>query len=117
MSVVIYHNPRCSKSRETLKLITDAGVEPTIVKYLTTGWTKPQLQSLFAEAGLTPQQALRAGPDDVGLTDPAADDDTVLDAMVAQPKLVNRPIVKTPKGVRLCRPPETVLEILDVPDV
>ena len=115
MSVVIHHNPDCGTSRNVLALIEAAGYAPTIIDYLKTGWTKPQLQGLFAAAGLTPRAALRVSKSpaaELGLTDPAVSDDALLNAMVAHPILVNRPIVCTAKGVRLCRPSEAVLDLL-----
>ena len=116
MSVVIHHNPACGTSRNVLKIIESAGYTPVVIDYLETGWTRPQLLGLFAAAGLTPRQALRTTKSpavELGLTDPGVDDDTLLDAMLEHPVLVNRPIVCTPKGVRLCRPSETVLDLLD----
>ncbi len=116
MSVVIHHNPQCGTSRNVLGIIRAAGIEPVVIDYLATGWTKPQLLGLFAAADLTPRQALRVSKSpaaELGLTDPEVGDDALLDAMVAHPILVNRPIVCTPKGVRLCRPSEAVLDLLD----
>jgi arsenate reductase len=113
--VVIYHNPACGTSRNVLSLIEAAGCTPTVIEYLTTGWTRPQLLGLFAAAGLTPRAALRttnSPAESLGLLDPAVGDEAILAAMVEQPVLVNRPIVCTPKGVRQCRPSETVLELL-----
>ncbi len=114
MSVTIYHNPRCSKSRRALTLIRDAGVEPEVVEYLKTGWTREGLQALFAKAGVTASEALRAKQDpapELGLKD--ADEDTILDAMVAHPVLVERPIVVVGDRAKICRPPELVTELLD----
>lgn len=116
MSIVIHHNPDCGTSRNVLALIEAAGYAPVVIDYLKTGWTKPQLQGLFAAAGLTPRTALRVSKSpaaELGLTDPAVSDDALLDAMVAHPVLVNRPIVCTEKGVRLCRPSEAVLDLLE----
>ena len=113
--VVIYHNPDCGTSRNVLKLIRDAGGIPTVIQYLETGWTRAQLLGLFAAAGLTPRQALReqrSPAAEMGLLEPGIADDTLLDAMVEHPVLVNRPFVCTPKGVRLCRPKETVNKLL-----
>ncbi len=113
--VVIHHNPGCGTSRAVLGLIETAGYRPTIVEYLKTGWTRPQLQGLFAAAGLTPREALRSARSpaaELGLLEPGVDDETLLAAMIERPELVNRPIVCTPKGVRLCRPAELVLELL-----
>ena len=114
--VVIHHNPDCGTSRNVLELIRAAGYEPTIIIYLETGWSLPQLQALFAAAGLSVRDALRTTKSpaaELGLLDPSVDDQTLLDAMIAQPLLVNRPIVATPRGVRLCRPSERVLDLLD----
>lgn len=114
--VVIHHNPDCGTSRNVLEIIRAAGYQPAVIDYLTEGWTRPQLLALFAAANITPQQALRITPslaEEIGLTDPRITDDRLLDAMIAHPILVNRPIVCTPKGVRLCRPSETVLDLLD----
>jgi len=116
MSIAIHHNPDCGTSRNVLAIIRAAGVEPVVVEYLQTGWTKPQLQGLFAAAGLTPRGALRTSKSpaaELGLLDPAVDDETLLAAMVEHPLLVNRPIVCSPKGVRLCRPSELVLDLLE----
>ena len=116
MATVIFHNPDCGTSRNVLAAIRATGTEPVVVEYLQAGWTKPQLQALFAVAGLTPRDALRVSKtpaEAMGLTDPGVADDALLDAMVAHPILVNRPIVCTPKGVALCRPSETVLPLLE----
>lgn len=114
-TVVIHHNPGCGTSRSVLAIIEAAGVTPTVIEYLQTGWTKPQLQGLFAAAGLTPRTALRTANSpaaELGLLEPGVPDETILAAMIAHPVLVNRPIVCTAKGVRLCRPAETVRELL-----
>lgn len=111
MDIVIYHNPDCGTSRNVLAVIEAAGYTPTVIEYLNAGWTKPQLESLFAAAGLTPRAALRETKSpaaELGLLDERVPDDAILEAMVQHPILVNRPIVCTPKGVRLCRPSETV---------
>jgi arsenate reductase (glutaredoxin) len=116
MTIVIYHNPDCGTSRNVLSILQQAGYAPVIIDYLTTGWTEPQLLGLFAAANLTPRTALRVSKTNaeaLGLTDPAVTDATLLAAMIAHPGLVNRPIVCTPKGVRLCRPSEVVLDLLD----
>ena len=118
MATVIFHNPDCGTSRNVLAAIRATGTEPVVVEYLQTGWTRPQLQALFAVAGLSPRDALRVAKspaEELGLTDPAVGDDALLDAMVAHPILVNRPIVCTPKGVALCRPSEAVLPLLERP--
>ena len=116
MNIVIHHNPDCGTSRNTLAILRAAGYEPTVIEYLQTGWTRPQLLGLFAAAGLTPRDALRVNRSpaaELGLLDPAVNDDQLLDAMVAHPILVNRPIVCTPRGVRLCRPSDGVLDLID----
>ena len=116
MNVVIHHNPACGTSRAVLSIISAAGYEPTIIDYLKTGWTRPQLLALFAAADLTPRTALRvksSPAEQLGLLEQNVDDETILAAMLEHPILVNRPIVCTKKGVRLCRPSETVLDLLD----
>lgn len=116
MDVVIHHNPDCGTSRNALAIIEAAGYEPTVVHYLDTGWTRPQLLALFAAADLTPQSALRTSKtpaEELGLTAPDVTEETILDAMLAHPILVNRPIVCTRKGVRLCRPSEAVFDLLE----
>ena len=116
MNVVIHHNPECGTSRNTLAILNAAGYEPIVIEYLKTGWTRPQLMGLFAAADLTPREALRVSKSpaaEMGLTTPDVDDETLLAAMVEHPILVNRPIVCTPRGVRLCRPSDLVLDLLD----
>jgi len=118
MTIVIYHNPDCGTSRNTLEMIKASGATPIIIEYLNTGWTKPQLLGLFAAADLTPRMALRTSKspaEELGLLDETVSDDHLLDAMVTHPVLVNRPLVCSPKGVRLCRPSESVKVLL--PDV
>lgn len=115
MTVVIYHNPDCGTSRNTLEMIRASGEEPIVIEYLKTGWTKPQLLGLFAAAGLTPESALRttkSPAEDLGLLDEEVDEEMILQAMLKHPVLVNRPIVCSPKGVKLCRPSEIVLDLL-----
>jgi arsenate reductase len=115
-TVVIYHNPACGTSRNVVALIIAAGYSPTVIDYLQAGWTQPQLLGLFAAAGLTPRGALRETKSpaaELGLLEPGVGDEAILNAMVDQPILVNRPIVCTAKGVRLCRPSEVVLDLLD----
>lgn len=117
MQVVIHHNPACGTSRNVLKIIKDAGYTPEVVDYINTGWTRAQLLGLFAAAGLTPRDALRttkSPAEDLGLLDPAVSDGALLDAMLEHPVLVNRPLVCTPRGVRLCRPSEAVLDLLEI---
>ena len=115
MTIVIHHNPDCGTSRNTLQMIREAGEEPVVIEYLDTGWTRPQLQALFAAADLTPREALRetkSPAEELGLLQDGVNDETILAAMLDHPVLVNRPIVCSPKGVRLCRPSEVVLELL-----
>ncbi|MCP4382486.1 MAG: arsenate reductase (glutaredoxin) [Hyphomicrobiales bacterium] len=116
MSIVIHHNPDCGTSRNVLAIIEASGETPVVIPYLDIGWTRPQLLALFATADLTPRTALRttkSPAEDLGLLDPSVSDETLLAAMLEHPVLVNRPIVCSPRGVRLCRPSETVLDLLD----
>ena len=116
MNIVIYHNPECETSRNVLAIIKAAGYAPTVIEYLKTGWTRPQLLGLFAAAGLSPRTALRESKSpasELGLLEDGVPDDAIIDAMLQHPVLVNRPIVCTRKGVRLCRPSETVLQLLE----
>ncbi len=120
MSVTIFHNPDCGTSRNTLAMIRQSGVEPTVVEYLKTPPTREYLIWLIAQAGLTVRQALRQKDtpyESLGLGDAALTDAQLLDAMMAHPILINRPLVVTPRGVRLCRPSEVVLDILLNPDI
>ena len=113
--VVIYHNPDCGTSRNTLALLRDKGVEPTVVEYLETGWSRQQLEALTARMGVTARDILRERGTravELGLTDPATSDEAIIAAMIMDPILVNRPIVTTPKGAALCRPAELVLGLL-----
>ncbi|MDR5655325.1 arsenate reductase (glutaredoxin) [Xinfangfangia sp. LG-4] len=115
MDVVIYHNPDCGTSRNTLGLIRNAGVEPHVTEYLKCPPSRDMLVQLIARMGLTVRDLLREKGTpyaDLGLGDPALTDDQLLDAMVAHPILINRPIVVSPQGVRLCRPSEAVLDLL-----
>jgi arsenate reductase len=114
--VVIHHNPDCGTSRNVVEIVRAAGYEPTIIEYSKTGWTRPQLLALFAAAGLTPRTGLRETKSpavELGLLSADVTDDQLLEAMLVHPVLVNRPLVVTPKGVRLCRPSETVLDLLE----
>ncbi|MEL6662583.1 MAG: arsenate reductase family protein [Pseudomonadota bacterium] len=114
--VVIHHNPACGTSRNVVAIVEAAGYTPAVVEYLDTGWTRPQLLALFSAAGLTPRSALRETKSpaaELGLLADGVSGEAILDAMVQHPVLVNRPIVATPKGVKLCRPSETVLDLLD----
>ena len=113
--VEIWHRPTCSNSRGALELIREAGIEPVIVDYVQHPPSKAQLRKAIADAGLAVREAMRNKEPEYaeqGLGDPALSDDALLDAMVATPKLINRPFVFTGKGVRLCRPPEMVLDLL-----
>ncbi len=116
MNIVIHHNPECGTSRNVLTIIQAAGYAPTVIEYLKTGWTEPQLLALFAAAGLTPRSALRetkSPAKELGLLEEGVSDARILAEMLKHPVLVNRPIVCTSKGVKLCRPSETVLDLLD----
>ena len=113
--ITIYHNPRCGTSRNTLAMIRNSGVEPLVIEYLKTPPTREQLVALIAASGLSVREVMRSKEavfGELGLTDTALSDDALLDAMIAHPILINRPIVVTPLGTRLCRPSEVVLEIL-----
>ena len=115
MSITIYHNPDCGTSRNTLALIRNAGIEPHIIEYLKTPPTRLLLKQLIARMGIPVRALLREKGTpftELGLADPSLSDDAVLDAMLARPILINRPIVVTPKGVRLCRPSEEVIDLL-----
>lgn len=116
MKVVIYHNPDCGTSRNVVQIVEASGYSPTVIEYLKDGWTRSHLLGLFAAADITPRAALRETKSparELGLLEPNVADDTILAAMIAQPILVNRPFVCTPRGVRLCRPSEVVLDLLD----
>ena len=113
---MIYHNPECGTSRNVLSIISAAGYEPSVIEYLKTGWTEPQLRGLFAAAGLTPRTALRetkSPAKELGLLEEGVTHAQIIAEMLKHPVLVNRPIVCTPKGVKLCRPSEMVLDLLD----
>jgi arsenate reductase len=115
MDVVIYHNPDCGTSRNTLALIRNAGVEPHVVEYLKTPPTRALLVQMLARAGLTVRDILREKGTpfaELGLGDPSLREDALLHAIEAHPILMNRPLVVSPKGVRLCRPSEVVLDLL-----
>lgn len=114
-SVTIYHNPKCSTSRQVLEMIEAAGVKPDVVEYLKTGWTKPQLKKLFADAGVTARQALRAKAneaEELGLLDAKVSDAKLIEAMLAHPVLVERPFVVSEKGAVLARPKDKVRDVL-----
>lgn len=116
MSTLIYHNPACGTSRNTLALIRATGIEPEVVHYLDTPPSRQELASLIERMGIPPRDLLRRKGTpfaELGLDDPALGDDQLLDAMMEHPILINRPIVAAPGGVKLCRPSEEVLSILD----
>jgi arsenate reductase (glutaredoxin) len=118
MNVVIYHNSGCGTSRNTLAMIRNAGIEPQVIEYLKTPPDRATLLDLIGRAGLTVREALREKGTpyrELHLDNPALTDDQLLDAMIAHPILINRPLVATPLGVRLCRPSERVLDILPPP--
>jgi arsenate reductase len=115
VAVTIYHNPRCSTSRNTLALIREAGIEPTVIEYLKAPPSRDELADLIARMGVPVRSVLRAKEDlagELGLRDPAVGDAALLEAMAANPILIERPIVASEKGVRLGRPPEAVREVL-----
>lgn len=116
--VIIYHNPQCGTSRNTLAMIRNAGIEPHVIEYLKTPPSRALLVRMIERAGLTPRQLLRQKGTpyaELGLGDEGLSDDALLDAMEGHPVLINRPLVVTPLGVRLCRPSEMVLDILPNP--
>ncbi|MGV2184023.1 arsenate reductase (glutaredoxin) [Rhizobium rhizogenes] len=115
MDVIIYHNPVCGTSRNTLALVRNAGVEPHVIEYLKTPPSRTMLVQLIARLGISTSDLLREKGTpyaELGLGDPGLTDDQLVDAMLAHPILINRPIVVSPKGVRLCRPSEEVLDLL-----
>jgi arsenate reductase len=114
-SVTIFHNPNCGTSRNVLAALKDAGVKPNVVEYLKAGWTKPQLKGLLAAMKARPRDILRtrgAREASIAKVGPNASDEAILDAMVAEPALVERPIVVTPKGTALCRPADRLAALL-----
>jgi len=118
VDVVIYHNPACGTSRNTLAMIRNAGIEPHVVEYLKTPPSRALLIELIDRAGITPRHLLREKGTpyaELGLGDASLTDDVLLDAMMAHPVLINRPLVVSPLGVRLCRPSEAVLDLLPEP--
>ena len=120
MTITIYHNPDCGTSRNTLAMIRQSGEEPIIIEYLKTPPTREKLQSLIAAMGFSPRDLLREKGTpyaELGLADPAWTDEQLMDQMMVHPILINRPIVETPKGVKLCRPSEAVLDILPNPHI
>jgi arsenate reductase len=115
MHVTIYHNPSCGTSRNTLAMIRNAGIEPTVIEYLQTPPSRAELKAMITDAGLTVREAIREKGTpyaELGLDNPALSDEQLLDTMVKEPILINRPFVVTPLGTRLCRPSEAVLDIL-----
>ncbi|WFU13015.1 arsenate reductase (glutaredoxin) (plasmid) [Rhizobium sp. CB3090] len=115
MNATIYHNPDCGTSRNTLAMIRNAGIEPTVIEYLKNPPSREQLVTMITEAGLTVREAIREKGTpytELGLDNPALTDDQLLDAMLKDPILINRPFVMTPLGTRLARPSEAVLDIL-----
>jgi arsenate reductase len=119
-NITIYHNPDCGTSRNVLSLIRNSGAEPRVIEYLKTPPSREELVSLLEQMGLTPRQMLREKGTpfrELGLDDPKWRDDELIDAMMARPILINRPIVVTPLGTKLCRPSEAVLDILPAPQL
>jgi arsenate reductase len=115
MKATIHHNPACGTSRKTLEILRESGAEVTVNEYLKTPPSRDELKRLYDQAGISPREGLRAKEplaEELGLAAPDVDDDAVLDAMVKHPILIERPIVETDKGVRLCRPQDKVREIL-----
>ena len=115
MKAMIFHNPACGTSRKTLALLHERGADVTVVEYLKSPPTRAELTRLYDRAGITPREGLRTREPlatELGLNDPATSDDAILDAMMAHPILINRPLVETAKGVALCRPQEEVLKLL-----
>jgi arsenate reductase len=115
MKALIHHNPACGTSRKTLEILHDSGADVTVNEYLQNPPDRAELVRLYARAGISPREGLRAKEplaQELGLTAPNVDDDAILDAMIAHPILINRPLVETEKGVRLCRPQDMVREIL-----
>lgn len=120
MTITIYHNPDCGTSRNTLRMIRQSGEEPEVIEYLKTPPSRETLVGLIAAMGITPRELLREKGTpytELGLGDPKWTDDELIDFMIAHPILINRPLVVTPKGTRLCRPSEAVLDILPNPDI
>ena len=120
MTITIYHNPACVTSRNTLAMVRQSGEEPEIIEYLKTPPSRERLVELIRAMGMAPRDLLRRRGtpyDELGLDDPKWTDDEIIDFMIAHPILINRPIVVTPDGARLCRPSEVVLEILPNPDI
>jgi arsenate reductase len=117
-TITIYHNPKCGTSRNVLALISNAGIEPMVIEYLKTPPSRAELVTLIAATGAPVRDAIRAKEaiySELNLADPALNDDALIDAMLAHPILINRPLVVTPLGTRLCRPSEAVLDLLPAP--
>ena len=115
MKATIYHNSNCGTSRKTLEILNESGADVTVINYLKHPPSRDELKRLYKRGGITPREALRAKEPlagELGLLDPAVDDEAILDAMVAHPILIERPLVETSKGVRLCRPQDEVRSIL-----
>ncbi|HEY1142930.1 MAG TPA: arsenate reductase (glutaredoxin) [Sphingomicrobium sp.] len=115
MNVTIFHNPACGTSRKTLEILRESGQEPNVIEYLKAPPTREELKRIYERAGISPRQGLRAKEplaQELGLTRPDVSDDEILDAMVEHPILIERPLVETDKGARLCRPQDLVREIL-----
>ena len=115
MKATIFHNPMCGTSRKTLDILRDSGADVWVREYLKNPPTRDELSQMYQRAGITPREGLRAREplaEELGLTDPGVSDDKILDAMIANPILIERPLVETPNGVRLCRPQDRVREIL-----
>ena len=115
MNVTIYHNPLCGTSRKTLEILRESGAEPKVVEYLKAPPSREELKRLYDRAGISPSEGLRAKEplaEQLGLNRPDVSEDEILDAMMEHPILINRPLVETDKGVRLCRPQDVVREIL-----
>ncbi|MEA2738636.1 MAG: hypothetical protein QOH05_1943 [Acetobacteraceae bacterium] len=113
---IIYHNPNCGTSRKVLGMLRDAGLQPTVIEYLKTPPSRAELVALLGRMGKTPRQILRRKGtpyEELGLDDPAKSDDSLIDAILAHPILLERPVVVTPRGVRLCRPAEEVASLID----
>lgn len=116
MTITVYHNPDCGTSRNVLAMIRASGEEPVVIEYLKAPPSRKRLVGLIAAMGLSVRDVLREKGTphaELGLGDPSLSDDALIDAMLAHPILINRPIVETPKGTRLCRPSEAVLDLLD----
>ena len=116
--IIVYHNPECGTSRNVLGLIRNAGIEPHVVEYLKTPPAQALLVQLITRAGITPRELLRGKGTpyaELGLSDPSLSDEALIDAMMAHPILINRPLVVSPLGVKLCRPSEAVLDLLPAP--